>query len=143
MSTTTGSASPPQPPPRTVRQEVAPKGGYAPINVARNVPKSISTRGAAWLLVGTAAMMSYSFYRLGTFNVKRRMLRQEKKEIRMALTPLLQAEEDARFVKQRDEYHKWEADLMSDVPGWKVGDNVYKTRNFVPPSKMVPPYRLD
>eukprot|EP00177_Eucheuma_denticulatum_P002555 GFKZ01004590.1.p1 GENE.GFKZ01004590.1~~GFKZ01004590.1.p1 ORF type:complete len:114 (-),score=0.21 GFKZ01004590.1:294-635(-) len=72
MSTTTGSASPPQPPPRTVRQEVAPKGGYAPINVARNVPKSISTRGAAWLLVGTAAMMSYSFYRLGTFNVKRR-----------------------------------------------------------------------
>lgn len=87
--------------------------------------------------------MAYSFYRLGNFNVKRRMLRQEKKEIRMALTPLLQAEEDARFVKQREEYYKWEADLMKDVPGWKVGHNVYKTRKFVPPSPVVPPYRLD
>lgn len=71
MSTTTGLTGPPQPPPRTVRQEVAPKGGYVPINVARNVPKSLGS-GAGLLLVGTAAMMSYGFYRLGTFNVKRR-----------------------------------------------------------------------
>lgn len=72
MAETTGLTGPPQPPPRTVRQEVAPKGGYAPINVARNVPKSISPGSAVWLLAGTAAMMSYGFYRLGNFNVKRR-----------------------------------------------------------------------
>lgn len=71
MADTTGLTGGPQPPPRTVRQEIAPKGGYAPINVARNVPKSIGN-GAGLLLVGTAAMMSYGFYRLGTFNVKRR-----------------------------------------------------------------------
>lgn len=72
MSATTGLTGPPQPPPKTVRQEVAPKGGYAPINVARNVPKSIGGGSAGLLLVGTAAMMSYGFYRVGTFNVKRR-----------------------------------------------------------------------
>lgn len=71
MSATTGLTGPPQPPPKTVRQEVAPKGGYAPINVARNVPKSIGG-SAGLLLVGTAAMMSYGFYKVGTFNVKRR-----------------------------------------------------------------------
>lgn len=131
MADTTGLTGGPQQPSRVVRQEVAPKGGYAPINVARNVPKSIG-RGAGLLLVGTAAMMSYGFYRLGNFNVKRRyvekkyfslhartlqtiphtnysyplillrhtcrMLKQEKKDIRLAIIPLLQAEEDARFV---------------------------------------------
>lgn len=71
MANTTGLAGPPQPPTRTVRQEVAPKGGYAPINVARNVPKSIRT-GAVPLLLGTACMMAYGFYRVGQFNVKRR-----------------------------------------------------------------------
>lgn len=71
MATTTGLTGPPQPPPKTVRQEVAPKGGYAPINVARNVPKSVG-RGAGALLAGTALVMSYGFYRVGTFNVKRR-----------------------------------------------------------------------
>lgn len=75
MSATTGLTGPPQPPPRTVRQEVAPKGGYAQINVARNVPKSVGG-GAGFLLLGTAAMMSYSFYRLGNFNVKRRCVLQ-------------------------------------------------------------------
>lgn len=69
---TTGLTGPPQPPPRNVRQEVAPKGGYAPINVARNVPKSISTTGATWLLLGGGFLMAYGFNRIGTFNVKRR-----------------------------------------------------------------------
>ncbi|CDF32270.1 GRIM-19 superfamily protein, accessory subunit of the mitochondrial membrane respiratory chain NADH dehydrogenase, involved in animal cell death programs [Chondrus crispus] len=142
MSATTGLTGPPQPPPKTVRQEVAPKGGYAPINVARNVPKSIGG-SAGLLLVGTAAMMSYGFYKVGTFNVKRRMLRQEKKEVRFAITPLLQAEEDVRFVAQRKEYHEWEADVMKDVPGWEVGKNVYKTRNFVPPTPVLAPYKHD
>lgn len=88
----------------------------------------------------------------------------------MAITPLLQAEEDARFVKavsptyssalnvlcrkyalltlvvcthflsKREVQNKWEAELMKDVPGWKVGENVYKTRSFVPPTPLQPPY---
>ncbi|KAI0563608.1 hypothetical protein FGB62_37g34 [Gracilaria domingensis] len=154
QTTVTG---PPQPPPRTVRQEVAPKGGYARINVARNVPKTIGT-GAGPLLFGTALLMGYGMYRVGSFNVKRRELRQEKKNIRLAIIPFLQAEEDARFVKkrfsqvsncchlrhwltrQRDEYNIWEASVMKDVPGWKVGENVYQTRKFMPPVGGEPPF---
>lgn len=71
MASTTGLTGPPQHPPRNVRQEVAPKGGYSPINVARNVPKSIGN-GAGFLLLGCACVMSYGLYRVGTFNVHRR-----------------------------------------------------------------------
>ncbi|CAN8070876.1 unnamed protein product [Agarophyton chilense] len=139
MAHTTGLTGPPQPPPRTVRQEVAPKGGYARINVARNVPKTIGG-GAGSLILGTALVIGYGMYRVGTFNVKRRELRQEKKNIRLAIIPFLQAEEDARFVSQRDEYNKWEASVMKDVPGWKVGENVYQTRKFMPPVGGEPPF---
>ena len=72
MATPVDLSGGPQPPPRIARQDVAPKGGYPPINVARNVPKSIGRNGATGLLIGTALMMSYGFYKLGTFNVKRR-----------------------------------------------------------------------
>lgn len=73
MSTTSGVGvgGVPQPPPRTVKQEVAPKGGYGKINVARNVPGSIGRIGGP-ILIGTSAMIMWGFYRLGTFNVKRR-----------------------------------------------------------------------
>lgn len=69
--TTSGVGGIPQPPPRTGRQEIAPKGGYAPINVARSVPSTIG-RAAGPLLLGTAALMMWGIYRVGTFNVKRR-----------------------------------------------------------------------
>lgn len=65
------SSSGPRPPPRFARQEVAPAAGYPSINVARSVPKSVS-KGAGLLLVGGAAVMGFGFYRVGTFNVRRR-----------------------------------------------------------------------
>lgn len=71
MSSSPGLTGIPQPPPRVARQEVAPKGGYSQINVARNVPHTIG-RGAGPLLLGTAAVMMWGYYRVGTFNVKRR-----------------------------------------------------------------------
>ena len=71
MSTTSGLTGPPRPPPRIARQEVAPAGGYPTINVARNVPRSVG-KGAGLLLLAGAATMAFGFYRVGTFNVKRR-----------------------------------------------------------------------
>lgn len=67
MASTTG----PKPPPRFARQEVAPAAGYPEINVARNVPKSVG-KNAGLLMLGGAAVMAVGFYRIGTFNVKRR-----------------------------------------------------------------------
>ncbi len=71
MTNTSGLAGPPRPPPRFARQEVAPAAGYPEINVARNVPRSVGKNGGL-LLLGGAAIMGFGFYRVGTFNVKRR-----------------------------------------------------------------------
>lgn len=71
MSTSSGVGNIPKPPPRTGRQEVAPKGGYASINIARNVPTTIGTR-AIPLVIGTTILMTWGFRRVGKFNVKRR-----------------------------------------------------------------------
>lgn len=77
---------------------MAPPGGYASIGVARNVPKSVGPRASLLMLAG-ALVMGGGLYRVGTFNVHRRELKEERAAIRRALTPLLQAEEDARFVR--------------------------------------------
>lgn len=71
MSTTSGLTGPPKPPPRFAKQDVAPPKGYPEINVARNVPKSVG-RSSGLMLLGGAAVMAFGFYRVGTFNVKRR-----------------------------------------------------------------------
>ena len=71
MSSTSGVAGPPKPPPRFAKQELAPATGYPEINVARNVPRAVG-KNASLYLIGGAAIMAYGFYRVGTFNVKRR-----------------------------------------------------------------------
>lgn len=171
MSTTSGLTGPPQPPPRSGHQDLAPPSGYKPINVARRVPKSVGP-SASLLLVGGGLVIAWGFYRVGTFNVYRRCvtetdqdsesliivfthlvskldnalsfevcreLKQEKKEIRTAILPLLQAEEDAKFVRETKKANDWEGEVMKDVPGWIPGENVYKTRNFMPPSSSTAP----
>jgi GRIM-19 protein len=69
-----------------------------------------------------------------------RMLKQEKKDIRLAIIPLLQAEEDARFVVERSSYMAWEAEVMKEVPGWDSDLNVYKTRSFMQPLQSTAAY---
>lgn len=123
----------PSPPPRNAVQDMAPPGGYAPIDIRRNVPKSVTTRGATGLFLAGGLVMAYGFYRVGTFNVHRRALKNEHKEVRLAIMPLLQAEEDERYVKNKAVHQKWEEGTMKDVPGWNPDPNVYKTRSFMQP----------
>ncbi|KAK1869981.1 hypothetical protein I4F81_012446 [Pyropia yezoensis] len=125
-------ATPPRPPPRVGVQDMAPPGGYASIGVARNVPKSVGPRASLLMLAG-ALVMGGGLYRVGTFNVHRRELKEERAAIRRALTPLLQAEEDARFVRAQSAYVEWEAQLMAGKPDWNADTNVYKTRSYMPP----------
>jgi GRIM-19 protein len=100
MAGSMGGVTTPSPPPRQALQDKAPPGGYAAIDIRRNVPKSVTTRGALGLFAAGGLVMAWGFYRVGTFNVHRRALKREHKENRLAIMPLLQAEEDARFVKQ-------------------------------------------
>ncbi|KAJ7004682.1 hypothetical protein NC653_009507 [Populus alba x Populus x berolinensis] len=63
-----------------------------------------------------------------------RALKEEKYAARRAILPLLQAEEDERFVKEWNKYLEYEAEVMKDVPGWKVGQSVYNSGKWMPPA---------
>ncbi|KAF9686203.1 hypothetical protein SADUNF_Sadunf03G0134200 [Salix dunnii] len=63
-----------------------------------------------------------------------RALKEEKYAARRAILPLLQAEEDERFVKEWNKYLEYEAEVMKDVPGWKVGQSVYNSGRWMPPA---------
>lgn len=39
-----------------------------------------------------------------------------------------------RFVKEWNKYLEYEAEVMKDVPGWKVGENVYNSGRWMPPA---------
>ena len=53
---------------------------------------------------------------------------------RAALIPLLQAEEDVRYVIAKRAADEKEAELMSGVPGWKVGASVFNSGAWMPPT---------
>ncbi|XP_065060288.1 NADH dehydrogenase [ubiquinone] 1 alpha subcomplex subunit 13-like [Rhopilema esculentum] len=114
------------------KQEMPPRGGYPGIEFARNLPK----RGVSGLamFVGCGLVMSYGFYRVIMTNRKLRQLEIERLEGRIALLPLLQAEQDRSILKQLKENYEEEALIMKDVSGWKVGESVYHTNRWVPPT---------
>ena len=51
----------------------------------------------------------------------------------MNLVPLLQAEEDVRYVRARAAKLKDEASVMGAVANWKVGESVYNSDRWVAP----------
>ncbi|KAI5649928.1 hypothetical protein M9H77_35933 [Catharanthus roseus] len=77
---------------------------------------------------------SYGMYQVGQGNKIRRALKEEKYAARRAILPILQAEEDERFVKEWRKYLEEEARIMKDVPGWKVGESVYNSGRWMPPA---------
>uniref|UniRef100_A0A7N0VAK9 NADH dehydrogenase [ubiquinone] 1 alpha subcomplex subunit 13 n=1 Tax=Kalanchoe fedtschenkoi TaxID=63787 RepID=A0A7N0VAK9_KALFE len=66
--------------------------------------------------------------------MQREALKEEKEKYaaRRAILPMLQAEEDERFVKEWKNYLAEEARIMKDVPGWKVGESVYNSGRWMP-----------
>lgn len=70
--------------------------------------------------------------------------RREKKELEIArvnLLPMLQAEADRRYIRQRKQQVEEEEKIMDGVEGWVVGENVYKTR-WMPPTSVDPVHKL-
>ncbi|KAH0889423.1 hypothetical protein HID58_051852 [Brassica napus] len=78
-------------------QDGPPPGGFLPVRYARRISNT-----------GPSAMAIF------------RALKEEKYAARRAILPILQAEEDERFVSEWNKYLDYEADVMKDVPGWKV-----------------------
>ncbi|KDO39564.1 hypothetical protein CISIN_1g031786mg [Citrus sinensis] len=125
-----------------VLQDGPPPGGFAPVRYARRIP----TKGPSAMALFLAAFgaFSYGMYQVGKGNKIRRFmsnnnyfywaLKEEKYAARRAILPMLQAEEDERFVKEWKKYLEYEAEVMKDVPGWKVGENVYNSGRWMPPA---------
>ncbi|EFN59668.1 hypothetical protein CHLNCDRAFT_59533 [Chlorella variabilis] len=117
-----------------VVQDGPPPGGFPAIRYARRVPSSGPT-GLTLFTVG-AAVMAYGFYKVGQGNRERRGIKAEHFAMRASLVPFLQAEEDRRWVVKHQEFLAKQQAVMKDVPGFEVGQSVYKTR-WMPPAKPV------
>mmetsp|Transcript_20447 Transcript_20447/g.48463 ORF Transcript_20447/g.48463 Transcript_20447/m.48463 type:complete len:137 (-) Transcript_20447:148-558(-) len=111
-------------------QDVAPKGGYAPIKTARNIPKG----GASTLVMVTASAFIYGWgmYKIIQANRTRRVWRREEEDIRLATMPFLTAENDVRTAYLMQKVNANEAEVMKAVPDWEAGGSVYKTRWAAP-----------
>ncbi|GMH90331.1 hypothetical protein TrVE_jg12172 [Triparma verrucosa] len=112
-------------------QDLPPKGGYPSINSSRSIPARGPSGAKIWL--AGALVSGFGFYLLGMENTKRNADKAEKREARLSLYPYLQAESDRSYVKSEISQLKEEADLMKGVKGWKVGENVYNSKKWMPP----------
>ncbi|KAJ0966500.1 hypothetical protein J5N97_023417 [Dioscorea zingiberensis] len=115
-----------------ILQDGPPPGGFAPVRYARRIP----TKGPSAVAIFLAAFGTFAWgmYQVGKGNKIRRELKEEKYAARRAILPMLQAEEDERFVGEWKKYLEEEARIMKDVPGWKVGENVYNSGKWMPPA---------
>ena len=76
----------------------------------------------------------FGFWRLGVGNTERNGEKLLERQARYAIAPILQAEQDAKYLARQAEILQREAEIMKDVPGWVVGESVYhnKTTRWVP-----------
>lgn len=113
-------------------QEMPPPGGFRPVKFRRGVP---ATRGPpGWFLfLGTFAITTFGYYKVGQHNKHHREVVREERERRIALLPFLQAEADVEFLSQQEKVHDEEAKIMKDVPGWVPGQSTYHSDRYTVP----------
>ena len=85
---------------------------------------------AIFAVVG--GMVTFGFAKVLESNHKRRELKVEKRFVRATLLPFLQAEEDARYLREWAHNVELERRIMQGVPGWEVGKSPYHT-TWMPP----------
>ncbi|KAM9328885.1 NADH dehydrogenase [ubiquinone] 1 alpha subcomplex subunit 13 [Gastrophryne carolinensis] len=115
-----------------VKQDMPPPGGYGPVDYKRNLPRR-GFSGYTMFAIGIGVMI-YGYWSIGKWNRERRRLYIEDLETRIALMPLLQAEQDRRVLRTLRENLEQEAIIMKDVPGWKVGESPFHTDRWVTPT---------
>merc|ERR1711899_717523 len=99
---------------RPYKQDLPPKGGYAPITFKR-IPAQQIMKDRWWL-------GAFIVYQTGALIYMKHALNQEKKliveerSVELALQPLLLAERDRGLIKFLKKQRDQEEDLFSDVP---------------------------
>ncbi|CAG8497611.1 10688_t:CDS:2 [Scutellospora calospora] len=118
-------------------QDLPRPGGFPSVRYKRNLPQ----RGPSGLVIFTVigAISAFGFYRIGQGNLEKRELHREKLWSRIHLIPLLTAELDRDTYRRNQAALEREAEIMKDVPGWKVGESVYNTKRYVGPTQIVVP----
>ncbi|CAN9083933.1 unnamed protein product [Alternaria sp. RS040] len=104
-------------------QDMPPTGGYSPVQYKRNLPVR-GFRPAAYLF-GTAALMTYGFWRVGQGIREHNELAREKMWARIHLIPALQAEED------RDQVRRHLADKAREKELLGTETKVYNSDRYV------------
>jgi len=112
-------------------QDVPPPGGFPSIRIYKRLPSTGPT-GVTIFAVG-GAVMAYGYYRVYHMIQKRKAARIDLEMTRAPIIPVLQAEQDIRFVEQRKKELEEEAKIMAKVPGWKVGEATSTTGRYIPP----------
>ena len=115
-----------------VKQDMPPPGGYGPIDYKRHLPRR-GFSGYSLFALGVGSLL-LGYYTIIKWNRERRRLLIEDLEARIALMPLLQAESDRRTLRLMRQNLDEEAKIMKDVPGWKVGESLFHTDRWVPPT---------
>jgi NADH dehydrogenase (ubiquinone) 1 alpha subcomplex subunit 13 len=77
--------------------------------------------------------IAYGFYKVGQTNREKNAEKLEARKARYAMAPILQAEEDRWYLAREKEILKREALVMSDVPGWKLGESPFHSDRWLPP----------
>ncbi|KAH8592267.1 GRIM-19 protein-domain-containing protein [Bisporella sp. PMI_857] len=114
-------------------QDLPPAGGYNPVQYKRNIP----ARGfrPSVLLLGTAGIMTYGFYKYGVGIREHNELAREKMWSRIHLIPLLTAEEDRDLVRRHLADQAREKELLG------TQTSPYNSDRFVRPTFAVTPER--
>ncbi|XP_054836593.1 NADH dehydrogenase [ubiquinone] 1 alpha subcomplex subunit 13 isoform X2 [Eublepharis macularius] len=92
-----------------------------------------SKRGYSLFAIGIGTMM-FGYYKMIKWNRERRRLAIEDLETRIAMTPLLMAEDDRRILRILRQNFEEEAKIMKDVPGWTVAESCFQTERWVTPT---------
>uniref|UniRef100_A0A0U3YCU4 NADH dehydrogenase [ubiquinone] 1 alpha subcomplex subunit 13 n=1 Tax=Odontobuthus doriae TaxID=342590 RepID=A0A0U3YCU4_ODODO len=123
-----------------IKQDLPPPGGYKRI-VFHRIPAKKYFNGYA-IFAGYIGLTVFASY-FARFDLKRqRRQKIEESDVHIALEPLLLAERDRMYLKQLRKNRDEEAELMKNVPGWKVGtyygEPIYKT---IPKDTFIDPLR--
>ncbi|CAH8487040.1 unnamed protein product [Dicrocoelium dendriticum] len=103
----------------TYKQEMPPPGGYNPVNFV--VKKTRKPMNAILTIAGLYALTFIAMKYQNHVRTKRKSRVLEEEEVRIALAPFLFAEQERLYLRQLRRNRDYEAKLMADVPGWKVG----------------------
>lgn len=114
-----------------ILQDSPPPGGFPAIRIDRRLPSTGPTGVTIFGLV--VGCMSYGYYRYYRWHLDQKALQNEVNEIQAGLFPVLQAEGDLQYVAWKKANLDKEAEIMKNVPGWRVRESTSNMGRFLPP----------